>query len=113
MDTLAARIDRRRALRLLGAALAVPVGLRLGAGAEAATSWCRMDPVLTVDGVAFDVWLDGDPNLNVANSGATGATQLVVRVPVGSKGAVVSKDAGFNGSGYAISFVGDSRLVKD
>src|SRR5689334_6010561 len=56
MELLSDRLDRRRALRFVaGGLLAVPVGLHLAADADAATSWCRKDPDVLLEGTAVQI----------------------------------------------------------
>lgn len=103
-------MSRRGMLRLMGgAALAAVPAVALVSDASAGRSWCRMDPVLKIDGQVVDVYLESYQEMNTA---ATGPTQINVLIPKGSTGTVLATDRGFGGNGYSISFSTSSTLLK-
>jgi hypothetical protein len=81
------------------AVLAVAVALQVN-GAAAGRTWCKMDPVIAVDGRLANIYIATDAGIAVAG---TGPVQLVVSVPPGVSFSLVSADAGF-GFGYQVSF---------
>jgi hypothetical protein len=100
----------RRFNRRSVAAMAVGFGLA-GAGirsASAGRSWCRVDPVVIVDGQLADIFVGS--NLKMLLS-ATGPIEMRISIPEGSNGGVVLTDLGF-GRGYDIDFVETSALVR-
>lgn len=103
-------LSRRTLLGRIGAtvgALALVIGLH--GHVEAGRSWCRVDPVVKIDGKVADIWLSGDLELDRT---ATGPAQIVVSVPVGVSTELLATDNGFNKQGYAITFVEDATLVR-
>jgi hypothetical protein len=78
-------------------------------GAFAARAWCSADPVISVNGINFDLWITGQPPHDGKPIRPTGKIQLIVHVPQGSAYKVVSLDEGF-GYGYNLSFVEESSL---
>lgn len=108
---LVSRFGRSRISTTFGAvalALALLVGMVGDAGAG--RTWCRMDPVIKIDGKVADIWLNGAVELN---SSATGPAQIVVRVPLGVRAEVLATDLGFNKQGYVITFREDPSLGRN
>lgn len=96
----------RSAIKML-APLAVALMLVLQTQtASAGISWCRADPLITVNGRTGHVYVDSTAEMY---SSATGPIQVEIRVPVGSIASAVPLDNGF-GYGYAITFVPDPSL---
>jgi hypothetical protein len=89
-------------LSLLTSALSAP-------SAEAGIAWCRVDPIVLIDGQLADVFVASTLAMHLK---ATGPVELVIRIPEGSKGTVVLSDTGFGLKGYRISFVSDSSLKR-
>ena len=101
---------RRRFAGLVGTgALALTTGAALKpAPASASISWCRSDPLVTVNGKTGHVYVDSTEAMLAS---ATGPIQVEIQVPVGSIRSAVPLDNGF-GWGYAITFREDARLAK-
>jgi hypothetical protein len=92
---------RRYALRLIGgAALAVPVALRLGE-AGAARAWCKTDPDVLLEGTLVRVEVAvPEEFLPLVN----GPTWLRFNLPSAVDRELVWADAGLNGLGYDVTF---------
>ena len=86
---------------LITSAVAVP-------SANAARGWCRMDPVIMVDGQLADVFVGSSLDMLLK---ATGPIQIVVTIPTGSRAKVVLMDVGF-GRGYSFVFKQSSSLKR-
>jgi hypothetical protein len=101
-------LGRRGALKFFaGGALAlVPAAVR-SEPAAAGRTWCRLDPVVKIDGKTADIWLSSYQELNQA---ATGPTKIVISMPTGIQGSVLATDRGFGGLGYDIRFETTSTL---
>lgn len=101
-------IPRRHTLTALLTALVPLLALLLVAapGVDAARSWCRTDPVISINGQIADIIVmapvEDLPKI-------TGATQVVVVVPVGVDAKLIAKDAGF-GYGEDVSFQQSNKL---
>ena len=76
--------------------------------ADAARGWCMADPLIMVDGQLADVFVSSDPAMLLK---ASGPIEMVISIPVGSKGVVILTDLGF-GRGYKISFKQSSALKR-
>jgi hypothetical protein len=101
-------LNRRAFLTRAGIVAAGSLVALKGVGqAEAARSWCSMDPIVSIDGRLADIFLSSDIKLLLT---ATGPSVLRIGIPVGSKGTVLLKDLGFGLKGYDIKFVTDSSL---
>jgi hypothetical protein len=99
----------RRAL--IPALLALVMMLVGGTGhASAEIEWCRVDPVISVNGTTYNV-IVSSPYAILES--ATGPTDVVVTVPAGSDSALISTDDGF-GFGETVAFVeSSSRSVRN
>jgi hypothetical protein len=68
--------------------------------ANAARTWCRTDPIITINGELADIFtlapVEDLPKI-------TGATQIVVVVPTGVSTSLIATDAGF-GYGETVEF---------
>jgi len=95
------RIVRSFALALL--ALVV-----LGQSVGADRQWCRVDPVVAINGKVANIVVFGHPDVP---SLATGPTEVVILVPVGATTELLGADNGF-GYGYAVYFVETSDLTQ-
>jgi hypothetical protein len=105
-----AQVEKNRFSRRTFAAMTAGFVLA-GAGIRAASagrSWCRVDPVVIIDGQLADVFVASDLKMLL---NATGPIKMKISIPVGSKAGVVLTDLGF-GKGYDISFVQTSALVR-
>lgn len=102
---------RRQVTRLLaGGSLAViGGGLFAASPAEAGRAWCRVDPVVSIDGQLADIYLTSTLSMNLK---ATGPTKIVITIPSTSTGRVHLVDTGFGLKGYQISFVKSSALTR-
>jgi hypothetical protein len=76
--------------------------------ANAARGWCRVDPVIMVDGQLADVFVGSSASMLLQ---ATGPIKMVITIPNGSNGIVVLTDLGFL-RGYNIEFKHSSKLTK-
>jgi len=103
-------LSRRRFARLAGGAgLALAVGGALEAApAGAGLSWCRADPLITVNGKTGHVYVDSTEAMYAS---AAGPVALEVRIPPGSIASAAPLDDGF-GHGYAISYAEDPGLKR-
>jgi hypothetical protein len=101
MDPLTDRLDRRRAFRLVaGGLLAIPVGLRLAEDVGAATSWCRKDPDVLLEGTKVVVVAVPQEYLSLVE----GPTTVSFNLPSGVDRQLVFADGGFNNLGYNVVF---------
>jgi hypothetical protein len=101
----------RRFSRRTFAAMAAGAVLA-GAGVNAASagrSWCRVDPVVMIDGQLADVFVSSSLKMLLQ---ATGPIKIKISIPEGSNGWVVLTDLGF-GRGYDIDFVETSDLQRE
>jgi hypothetical protein len=112
MDTVQLQqTGKRRFSRRTFAAMAAGAVLA-GAGINAASagrSWCRVDPVVMIDGQLADIFVSSD--LKMLLGQATGPIKIKVSIPEGSRGWVVLSDLGF-GRGYDIDFIETSDLAR-
>ena len=76
--------------------------------ANAARGWCRMDPVIMVDGQLADVFVGSSLDMLLK---ASGPIKMEILIPTGSRGSVVLTDLGF-GYGYNIAFKQTSTLKR-
>jgi len=101
-------LTRRHALRCLGAAslalAAMPV-LR-GGEASAGITWCRADPVLTINGRTYHIYVSGPQDLLTAS---TGPIRLKVTVGGNVSVRLSDPDDGF-GDGWSFSLSVSSGL---
>ena len=86
-----------RILRSFALALVVMVVLGPSAGAD--RQWCRVDPVVAINGKAVNIVVLGHPDVPAP---ITGQTEVVIAVPVGATTELLGADNGF---GDAVSFV--------
>ena len=88
---------------------ALVLSLAVGAPlADAARGWCMADPLIMVDGQLADVFVSSDPAMLLR---ASGPIEMVITIPVGSKGVVILTDLGFL-KGYKITFKQSSALRR-
>lgn len=90
------RVDRRTLFRLIGggaAALAVPMILPAD-DAAAGITWCRTDPVVTLNGKKFHIYVLSTQEMFTSR---TGPTEIIVEYPQGVKatGSLLPNDNGF------------------
>lgn len=106
----ATSFSRRRLLRAAGAGIAALGVAQLSAGREAsaARAWCRVDPVVLIDGQLADVFVGSSLEMLTK---ASGAIKLRISIPSGSRARVVLTDLGF-GRGYDIDFVQTPALAR-
>lgn len=94
----------RRMVRLRLLAL-LPLLLVTAPGVDAARTWCRTDPVVSIGGQIADIIVmasvDDLPKI-------TGATQVVVVVPIAVNTRLVATDSGF---GEVVSFKQSDQLL--
>ena len=96
-------LARRRVLHVLGAAsLSLASALRTRP-TSAARQWCRVDPVLRVDGQTCHVAVAARVrNRREARALSTGPIRVAVAVPTGAVVEHVASDAGY-GHGYEVT----------
>lgn len=101
-------IGRRALISSLMALLLMLIGGVQRGSAE--IEWCRVDPVISVNGTTYNVIISSP---NAILNAATGPTDVVVTVPAGSSYELLSTDAGF-GFGETVTFVErSSRSLRD
>jgi hypothetical protein len=102
------RLDRRALLRLGGGALALAaLGPALRpADAEAGIGWCRMDPVIRVNGRKAHIYVSSTQEMFAQ---AVAPIFLQVWHPLGASKQLLETDNGF-GHGYGIEFLPDPSL---
>ncbi len=101
--------SRVNGISVLMAVLVAAVGLcSSGLQARAGKGWCRVDPVISIDGQLADDSIGSD--LSVLTS-TTGPITIVITVPTDTETAHIISDAGF-GRGYDLQFVTSSELVE-
>jgi hypothetical protein len=108
METPIARLDRRTMIRLLGAGALAFASMPLLSGEEAAAgiTWCRADPVLTVNGKTYHIYACGPQELLTAS---TGPIRLKVTVGGNVRVRLSDPDQGF-GDGWSFSLSVTSGL---
>ena len=108
MEKATAPFTRRRFVQVLGGLTlaAVPAG-RFAGDAAAGRGWCRVDPVVRINGRIADIRLSSDRRLLET---ALGPAEIVVRLPVGMASELLAVDRGFGGHGYIVTFVPDVAL---
>jgi hypothetical protein len=99
------RLARAFTITLLAALVAVTVGVQ---PADAARGYCRVDPVIMVDGQLADVFVTSTIEMLTS---ATGPISMEIVIPVGSRGSVWLTDVGFL-RGYNIVFKQSSALKR-
>jgi hypothetical protein len=99
-----------RLLRALVCALALCIltGAMTAPRADAARGWCRVDPIIMVDGQLADVYIGSSLDMLLQ---ATGPLQLEIVIPDGSTGFVILNDLGFL-HGYNVVFKHSSALTR-
>lgn len=100
------RFSRRTFAAMTAGAVLAGAGIN---AASAGRSWCRVDPVVMIDGQLADVFVSSD--LKMLLGQATGPIKMKVSIPTGSNGWLVLADLGF-GRGYDFSFVETSSLKR-
>src|SRR3954466_6253776 len=82
----------RRARALSVVALTLLALLLTTSGAFAGRTWCRTDPVVTINDSVADVFVGGPLTAPLQ---VTGPTQVVVTVPMGVNAGLLLSDLGF------------------
>lgn len=77
-------------------------------GASAARGWCRVDPIIVVDGQLADVYIGSSLTMLLQ---ATGPISLEITIPNSSTGYVILNDLGFL-HGYNVVFKHSSALTR-
>jgi hypothetical protein len=114
-DSFSSTLTRRTLIaRVLPAvAVAVAGGAALGraAGVEAGITWCRTDPIVTVNGKTFHVYV---LSTEAMFQQRTGPTEIIVKYPQGTTatGQLLPNDNGF-GLGYNLNLQSTSGLKKE
>ena len=99
--------SRRQFARLVaGGALALAGGALLAERASAGIGWCRADPVLTINGKTYHIYVSGPSDLLTAS---TGPIRLKVTVGGNARVSLSDPDAGF-GDGWSFSVSVSSTL---
>lgn len=104
--------ERRGLTFRTAAATVLMLGLAVGltpADAEAFRTWCRSDPVVSIDHDLADIFVAA-PIDELAVFQVTGPTQIVVTVPRGIDAELVLKDPVAFGRGEEITFASSKRL---
>ena len=91
-------LTRRACMAAIMAVVLVLGGARAG---SAELEWCRVDPVVKIDGVTYNIIL-ASPTAILDS--ATGPSEVVITIPAGTPYELVSTDPGF-GYGETVSFV--------
>jgi len=91
-------LTRRAFMAAIMAIVLVLGGARVG---SAELEWCRVDPVVKIDGVTYNIIL-ASPTAILES--ATGPSEVVITVPAGTSYEIVSTDPGF-GYGETVQFV--------
>lgn len=99
--------SRRRVLQS-AVALAAMAAVGDHQPAQTARGWCRSDPLIAIEDVLVDIFCTA-PLL--APLRVTGPTEIVVRVPVGVKAALILAGPGF-GRGERVRFEKRRRLKR-
>jgi hypothetical protein len=76
--------------------------------AQAGRGWCRSDPLITIEDVLVDIFCTAPLTAPLR---VTGPTEIVVRVPVGVKTALILAGPGF-GRGERLRFEKRRRLKR-
>jgi hypothetical protein len=76
---------------------------------HASRRWCSVDPVVDIDGQLADIFLSSYIDMHLST---TGPAEIVITMPVGSKGTALLSDTGFGLQGYKISFVNSASLTR-
>lgn len=101
--------DRRRRLvrgLLSGLLLLTALFLVTAPGVDAARSWCRTDPIISINGQIVDVLVLA-PNEDLSK--ITGATRVEVTVSSGVNAKLIATDRGF-GFGETVTFSSSDTL---
>ncbi|HEY7031338.1 MAG TPA: hypothetical protein VH482_08435 [Thermomicrobiales bacterium] len=99
------RFSRRTFAAMTAGFVLAGTGIR---AASAGRSWCRVDPVVMIDGQLADVFVASDLKMLLTS---TGPIKMTISIPEGSQGWVVLTDLGF-AKGYDIDFVETSSLQR-
>ena len=78
-----------------------------GSPAQAGKGWCRVDPIVIIDGEIADVFVGSTLSALLTT---TGPIRMVVTVPPGTQATKLISDLGF-GRGYDFRFAESSDLV--
>lgn len=114
-DLSSKRLSRRtligRVLPAVAVAVAGGAALGRGQGVEAGITWCRTDPIITVNGKKFHVYVLSTQAMFTQR---TGPTEIIVKYPQGTTatGQLLPNDNGF-GLGYNLNLQPTSGLSKD
>jgi hypothetical protein len=102
------RLSRRMVTRMLagGALTVVSSGLLIPHSAQAGISWCRTDPLITVNGATGHVYVE---SIWEMFEYCTGPVKINVDVPKGADASAEPLDNGF-GRGYNITFSNGNGL---
>jgi hypothetical protein len=91
------------------AVVVAALGLVLtGSPAQAGKGWCRVDPIVVIDGQIADIFVGSTLK---ALTNTTGPIELVVTVPENVNATKLISDLGF-GRGYDFRIVKSAELVK-
>jgi hypothetical protein len=101
VDQLGRRLTRHDAARWLALSPLALAAALTARGASASKQWCRVDPVVRIDGEVADIVLSSYEEMEEA---ATGPARVVVTVPRGIEVEQLSEDEGFGGHGYDVRF---------
>ena len=97
----------RRTAPLLGLVAVLFASIVPDAGAI--SLWCRVDPIVQIDGQTAAVLVSSYEEMKLL---AAGPTKVRVTVPPGVDTRLVATDRGFGGWGYEVSFA-ESAALKD
>lgn len=103
------QLSRRSMLKLAGGlALAAVPALSVADDALAGITWCRTDPIITLNGKKFHIYVLSTQAMFTQR---TGPTEIIVKYPSGvnATGSLVSGDNGF-GLGYNLNLQATSGL---
>jgi hypothetical protein len=109
-STLTRRTLIARVLPAVAVAVAGGAALGRAAGVEAGITWCRTDPVITVNEKTFHVYV---LSTQAMFQQRTGPTEIIVKYPQGTTatGKLLPNDKGF-GLGYNLNLQSTSGLSK-
>ena len=102
------RFRRRRFVMAAAVILAASGMTFTGSTADAGKGWCRVDPVVIIDGQIADIFVGSTLS---ALTSTTGPIKVVVTVPEGAKTTYVISDLGFL-RGYDFRFATSPDLEK-
>lgn len=104
------QLTRRHALKMFGGlALAAVPALAVAEDALAGITWCRTDPVVTLNGKKFHIYVLSTKEMFTSR---TGPTEIIVKYPQGvnATGSLLPNDNGF-GLGYNLNLQSTSGLT--